>query len=61
MNIKGIIYYQSLFCFPISFLAFLNILYSSYFDYFLNLESYFITLFVSLFVGLLFYFFGKKA
>ena len=61
MNIKGISYYLSLFCFPISFLAFLNILYSSYFDYFLNIDSYTITLLISLFFGISFYLFGHKA
>ncbi len=61
MNFKGISFYLSLFCFPISFLAFINILYSSYFDYFLSIESYFITLFISLIFGFSFYFFGKNA
>ena len=60
MNFRGIIYYLGLFCFPISFLSFLNILYSSYFDYFLNFESYIITLILSFTFGLIFYFFGKK-
>ena len=36
MNLKSISFYLSLFCFPISILAFVNILYSSYFNYFLN-------------------------
>ena len=61
MNIKGISYYLGLFCFPLSFLAFLNILYSSYFDYYLNFDSYLMTLLASVFVGLAFYFFGKNA
>ena len=61
MNLKGIFYYLGLFCFPIGFLSFLNILYSSYFDYFLNFNSYIVALVASLFFGLLFYFFGKKA
>ena len=60
MNLRGISYYLGLFCFPISFLSFLNILYSSYFDYFLNFDSYIITLVLSLLIGLLFYLFGKK-
>ncbi|MDC0473317.1 TrkH family potassium uptake protein, partial [Pelagibacteraceae bacterium] len=60
MNYKGISYYLGLFCFPIAFLSFFNILYSSYFDFFLNSDSYTITLFVSLFSGLVFYFFGHK-
>jgi len=36
-------------------------LYSSYFDYFLSIESYFITLILSLFLGFLLYFFGKNS
>ena len=61
MNLKSISFYLSLFCFPISSLAFINILYSSYFDYFLSIESYFITLFISLIFGLGLYFLGKNA
>ncbi len=60
MNFKVISFYLSFFCFPISFLSFINILYASYFDFFLTIESYFFTLIISLFFGLLFYFFGKK-
>jgi len=61
MNIKSISYFLSLFCFPISFLAFINILYSSYFDYFLSIDSYFTTLFVSLIIGLGLLYFGKDS
>ena len=61
MNLKGISYYLGLFCFPISILSFINILYSSYFDYFLSLESYFTTLLMSLFIGLFLIFLGKKS
>ena len=61
MNYKGILYYLSFFCFPLSFLAFLNILYSSYFNYFLSIDSYTITLFASLSFGFSLYLFGKKA
>ena len=61
MNLKGISYYLGLFCFPLSFLSFLNILYSSYFDYFLNFDAYTITLFFSLFVGGLLVFLGKNS
>jgi trk system potassium uptake protein len=59
MNFRGLTFYLGLFCFPFSFLAFLNILYSSYFDYFLNVDSYIITLFTSLLLGSFFIFFGK--
>ena len=61
MNLKNISYYLGLFCFPISILAFVNILYSSYFDYFLSFDSYLITLFTSLLLGLFFFFFGKNS
>ena len=61
MNVKRISYYLGLFCLPVSFLAFINILYSSYFDYFLSINSYLITLIISLFLGAILIFFGKKA
>ena len=61
MNFKRISYYLSLFCFPVSILAFINILYSSYFDYFLSINSYVITLIVSFTIGSGFLFFGKKS
>lgn len=60
MNIRSICFYLSLFCFPISILAFINILYSFYFDYFLSIDAYFVTLSISLILGLGFYFLGKK-
>ena len=61
MNLRSISFFLSLFCFPISLLSFINILYSSYFDYFLSIEAYFTTLILSLILGFSFYFFGKKA
>ena len=61
MNLKGISYYLGLFCFPISILAFINILYSSYFDYFLSINSYVTTLIVSFTIGSSLLFFGKKS
>ena len=61
MNYKGISFYLGLSCFPISALAFVNILYSSYFDYFLSLNSYLVTLFLSLILGLIFFLIGKKS
>ena len=60
MNLKSISFYLSLFCFPVSFLAFINILYASYFDYFLSIDTYFTTLIVSLFLGLILLYYGKK-
>ena len=61
MNLKGVSFYLSLLCFPIGFLAFINILYASYFDYFLSIDTYFITLIVSLIIGLGFFYYGKKS
>ena len=61
MNFKGISYYLGLFCFPVSILAFINILYSSYFDYFLSINSYVVTLIVSFTIGLILVFIGKNS
>ena len=61
MNFKGISFYLSLFCFPISFLAFINILYATYFDYFLSIETYFIALVASLIIGSGLLYFGKNS
>ena len=61
MNFKSISYFLSLFCFPISFLSFINILYSSYFDYFLSIDSYFTTLLVSLIIGISLLHYGKSS
>ncbi len=61
MSFKSIFFYISFFCLSVSILAFINILYSAYFDYYLNIESYFITLFSALIIGLGLYFYGKKA
>ena len=60
MNYKGILYYLGFFCFPISAIAFINILYSSYSNYFLSLESYTTVLFLSLFIGIIFLIIGRK-
>ena len=60
MNFKGIFYYLGLSCWPVSILSFLNILYCSYFDHYLNLDSYVITLVTSLLFALFFYIISKK-
>ena len=61
MNIRGIIYYLGFFCFPISILSLVNILYASYFDYFLSIDSYFTTLLISLILGSGLLFLNKEA
>jgi len=60
MNFKSISFYLSLFCFPISFLAFINILYASYFDYLLSIDTYFTALLISFFVGAGLWYYGKN-
>ena len=61
MNFKGVCYYLGLSCWPISILSFVNILYSSYLDHYLNLDSYLLTLLISLFFAFTFYFISKNA
>ncbi len=61
MNFKGISYYLSLFCFPISILSIINILYSSYFDYFLSINSYITTFFVSFIFGAILFNLSRKS
>ena len=61
MNYKAILFYLGLFIFPLSGLSFLNILYSTYFDYFLSIESYTITFFLTLVIGIFFYYYGKTS
>ena len=61
MNFKSISFYLGLFCFPISLLSILNILYASYFDFFLSINAYLITLFLSLILGTCLFIYGKNA
>ena len=61
MNYKAIVFFLGLFIFPISVLSFINILYSTYFDFFLNIESYTFTFFLTIFTGALFCFYGKNS
>ena len=60
MKIKSCLYFLGLSCFPISIMSLINIFYSFYFDYLENVSSYVLALFLSLFVGLLFFYIGKK-
>ena len=61
MNFKSICFYLGLFCFPISILSVINILYASYFDYFLSIDTYFSTLLVSFVIGLGLLYYGKNS
>jgi len=61
MNYKAILFYLGLFIFPLSGLSFLSILYSTYFDYFLSIESYTITFVLTIVTGIFFYYYGKTS
>ncbi len=60
MKLKPCIYYLGLSCFPISIMALINIFYSFYFDYLLNIQTYVAVLFLSLIFGFNLFNFGKK-
>ena len=61
MNYKSIIFFLGISILFVSLFAFLNILYSIYFNFFLDLNSYIATLSVSLFFGIIFYYVGKNS
>ena len=60
MNYKGILFYLGIYSLFISFFSFLNILYSIYFNFIIDINAYVISLIVSLFVGSLFCFVGRR-
>ena len=60
MKIKSCLYYLGLSFYPISIMALINIFYSFYFDYMMNIKSYVIVLIFSSLIGLIFYKIGKK-
>ena len=61
MNYKGIFYYLGIFIILIAFFSVLNILYSIYFNSVENINSYTITLILSLIVGISLFIVGKKS
>lgn len=60
MNFKGILFFLGINSFFISLLSFVNILYSIYFQFYLDLSSYVFCFFISLTIGFVTYFFGNK-
>ena len=60
MNYKSILYFTGIYSLLVSIFSVLNILYSIYFDFIVGINSYLITLFISLFIGSLFCFLGRK-
>ena len=60
MKIKSCLYYLGLSCFPVAIMSLINIFYSFYFDYLENINSYLLTLSLSFFVSLIFYYLGRN-
>ena len=60
MNYKSILFFLGIYSLLVSLFSVLNILYSIYFDFIIDLNSYLITFFISLIVGSLFYYVGRN-
>ena len=59
MNYKGILFFFGIYSLFVSFFSILNILYSIYFNFILDLNSYVITLIISSIIGSSFCFVGR--
>jgi len=60
MNYKSVLFFLGIYSLLVSFFSILNILYSIYFDFFLDLNSYSITFITSLAIGSLFWYIGRN-
>ena len=60
MNYRGILFFLGVYTLVISFFSIVNVLYSVYFEYLLNLNSYLFTFFISLLLGSSFYYIGRN-
>ena len=60
MNYKSILFFLGIFSLLVSVLSILNILYTIYFDFILDINSYLITLLISSFIGILFIYIGRN-
>ena len=60
MTYKGVLFFLGIYSLFVSFFSFLNILYSIYFNFILDLNSYIISLIISLSVGTIFCLQGRK-
>ena len=59
MNYKGVLFYLGIYSLVVSVLSVLNILYSIYFDFVIDLNSYLLTFLISLVIGSLFLYVGR--
>ena len=60
MNYKSILFFLGIYFLLVSIFSILNIFYSIYFDFAIGLNSYLITFFISLIIGLIFYYLGRN-
>ena len=60
MNYKSILFFLGIYSLLVSLFSILNILYSIYFDFIIDLNSYIITFFISSILGSLFYYQGRN-
>ena len=60
MNYKGILFFLGIYSLFVSFFAFLNILYSIYFNFIIDINSYLLTFLISLIIGSIFCYIGKN-
>ena len=60
MNYRGILFFLGFFSLIVSLFSVLNIFYSIYFDFLIGINSYLITLIISLFIGGSFCYFGNN-
>ena len=60
MNYKSVLFFLGIYSLLVSLFSILNILYSIYFDFIIDLNSYLITFFISLIVGSFFYYVGRN-
>ena len=59
MNYKSILFFLGIYSLLVSLFSILNILYSIYFEFVIDLNSYLITFFISLVIGSIFYYVGR--
>jgi len=60
MNYKSILFFLGIYSLLVSLFSILNILYSFYFDFIIDLSSYLITFFITLIIGSSFYYVGRN-
>ena len=60
MNYKSILFFLGIYSLLVSLFSVLNILYSIYFDFIIDLDSYLITFLISLITGFAFYYAGRS-